>query len=102
MGPALRAEPVGAREEIRLEDRLQHQLQGRLDYPVGDGGDPQAALLASRFRDHPLSRRQGTKTPVLQRGPQPPEEPLDPTAAVMDRAVCPSTPAVLAPLFPRT
>ena len=28
MGPALRAEPVGTREEIRLENRLQHQFQG--------------------------------------------------------------------------
>ena len=34
MSPAPRAEPVGTREEIRLEDRLQHQLQGRLDHPV--------------------------------------------------------------------
>ena len=34
MSPAVRAEPVGAREEIRLEDRLQHQLQGCLDHPV--------------------------------------------------------------------
>ncbi len=37
MSPALRAEPVGAREEIRLEDRLQHQFQGRLDHPVPHG-----------------------------------------------------------------
>ena len=36
MSPAVRAEPVGAREEVRLEDRLQHQLQGCLDHPVGD------------------------------------------------------------------
>ena len=53
----IRTEPVAAREEIRLEDRLQHQLQGCLHYPVGDRGDPQAALLAARFRDHPLPQR---------------------------------------------
>ena len=34
MRPAPRAEPVGTREEIRLEDRFQHQFQGRLDHPV--------------------------------------------------------------------
>jgi hypothetical protein len=39
VGPAPGTEPVGAREEIRLEDRLQHQLQGRLGHPVPDGGD---------------------------------------------------------------
>jgi hypothetical protein len=26
MGPAIRAEPVGAREKVRLEDRLQNQF----------------------------------------------------------------------------
>src|SRR3954454_1101090 len=52
MGPALRAEPVGAREEIRLEDRLQHQLQGCLDYPIPNGGDPEATQLAARLGDH--------------------------------------------------
>ena len=57
MDPAAGAEPVGAREEIRLENRLQHQLQGRLDHPVADRADPQAAALAvpgfgiSRSRD---------------------------------------------------
>src|SRR4051812_20622147 len=33
MSPASRAEPVGTREDIRLEDRLQQQLQGCLDHP---------------------------------------------------------------------
>ena len=40
--PALRAEPVGARVEIRLEDRLQHQLQGRLRGAVPRSRDPRA------------------------------------------------------------
>ena len=44
MSPAPRTEPVRAREKIRLEDRLQHQLQGRLDHPVRYGRDPQTAL----------------------------------------------------------
>jgi hypothetical protein len=46
MSPALRTEPVGAREEVRLEDRFQHELQGRLRDPVPDGRDPEARRLA--------------------------------------------------------
>ena len=77
MSPALRAEPVGAREEIRLEDRLQHQLQGCLDHPVGDRGDPQAAQLAARLGDHPLPYRQRAETAVPELRPQLVEELLD-------------------------
>ena len=43
--PPLRPEPVGDRQEVGLEDRFQHQLQRRLDHPVGDGRDPQTAEL---------------------------------------------------------
>ena len=79
VSPALRAEPVGTREEIRLEDRLQHQFQGRLDHPVPHGGDPQAATLRrARLRDHPLPHRQRAEAAVLELGPQPVEEHLDP------------------------
>jgi hypothetical protein len=74
MSPAHRAEPVGAREEIRLEDRLQHQFQGCLDDPVGDGGNAQAAQLAVRLGNHPLPYWQRPETAVLQRGPQVTEE----------------------------
>ena len=78
MDPTAGTEPVGAREEIRLEDRLQHQLQGRLDHPVADRADPQAAALGrARFRDQPLPRRQRAETAVLQRVPQRAEELLD-------------------------
>jgi len=34
-----RAEAIGAWLEVRLEDRLEHQLQGRLHGPVPRGGD---------------------------------------------------------------
>ena len=37
--PAVRAEPIRARLEIRLKDGLEHQFQASLDHPVGDGGD---------------------------------------------------------------
>ena len=75
MDPMAGAEPVGTREEIRLEDRLQHQLQGRLDHPVADRADPQAAALGrARLRDQPLPRRQRAETAVLQPVPQRAEE----------------------------
>jgi hypothetical protein len=77
MGPALRTEPERTREEIRLEDRLQHQFQRRLYHPIRDGGDPEAALLAARLGNHPLPHRQRPKTTVLQRSPQRVEELLD-------------------------
>jgi hypothetical protein len=78
MGPTPGAEPVATRKEIRLQDRLQHQFQGCLDYPVAHGGDPKASGLAVRLRDQPLPHRQWTKAAVLQRGSQPSEENLDP------------------------
>jgi hypothetical protein len=75
MDPMVRAEPVGAREEIRLENRLQHQLQGRLDHPVADRADPQATALGrARFRDQPLPRGQRLEAAVLQCRPQPVKE----------------------------
>jgi site-specific DNA recombinase len=57
VGATLRTEPVRAREEVRLEDRLQHQLQGCLDHPIPHGRDPQRAQLAARLGDHPLAHR---------------------------------------------
>ena len=78
MCPAFRTETVRTRLEVRLENRLQHQLQGRLDHPVGNGRDPQSALLTARLGDHPRPHRQRAETAVLQRGPQPVEEHLDP------------------------
>lgn len=77
MSPVVRAEPVGTREELRLENRLQHQLQGRLHHPVPDGRDPQTALLAARLGDHPFPDRKRAETAVLDRVPQPVEEVLD-------------------------
>src|SRR6266536_1289795 len=78
MRSAHRAEPVAAREKVRLEDRLQHQLQRRLDHPVGDRGDPQPAQLAARLGDHPLLGRQRLEAALPQRGPQPVQELLAP------------------------
>ncbi len=63
--PPLRAEPIGARVEIRLEDRLKHQLQGGLHDPVPHGRDPQPAQLAAGLGDHPLPRGQRSKPPAF-------------------------------------
>ena len=59
LGPALRAEAVGTRLEVRLEDGLQHQFQGGLHDPVPHGRDAQAAAFAVRFGDHPLPHGKG-------------------------------------------
>ena len=40
LGAPLRPEPVRARLEVRLEDRLQHQRQRSLDDPVRDARYP--------------------------------------------------------------
>src|SRR5680860_667656 len=77
MSPSIRAEPVGTREEVRLENRLQHQLQRCLHHPVGDRGDPQTTQLAASLGDHPLPHRKWTEAAIPQRGPQPVEEVLD-------------------------
>ena len=39
MSPAFRAETVGTRQKLSLENRLQHQLQRCLDHPIRHGGD---------------------------------------------------------------
>ena len=47
MGTPVRAEPVRARQEVRLEDGLEHRLESGLDDPVGDSRDPQLSQLAA-------------------------------------------------------
>jgi hypothetical protein len=43
LGAASGAKAVGAGLEVRLEDRLQYQLQRGLDRPVACGGDPKGS-----------------------------------------------------------
>ena len=62
--------------EVRLEDRLQHQLERGLDHPVPDGCDRKPALLAAGLGDQPLPHRQRHKPPGLQVGPELGEERL--------------------------
>ena len=53
-GGPFRPEPIRARQEIRLEDRFQHELDRLLRHPVPHRGYPQRPLAALWFRDlHP-------------------------------------------------
>jgi len=58
VGSTFRAEPVGARVEVRLEDRFQDQLERGLHHPVRGGRNSQAAELPAALGDHPLPDRQ--------------------------------------------
>ena len=55
--PASRAEAVGTRLEVRLEDGLEHQLQGGLHDPVCGCRNAQRADLVARLRDGLLPHR---------------------------------------------
>jgi hypothetical protein len=64
LGPAPRPKPVGARLEVGLEDRLQHQLEGGLHDPVADRRDPQSAQPAAALGDQPLLDRLRPEAPA--------------------------------------
>ena len=66
VGPASGAEPVGTREEVHLEDRLQHRQQGGLRHPVPHGGDAQPAALAVRLGESSPPAPGSGGTPGLQ------------------------------------
>ena len=68
--PSLRAEPIRTRLKVRLEDRLEHQLQGGLDHPVAHGWDTQPARPAAGLRDHPLAHGQRNEAAGPQVGAQ--------------------------------
>ena len=64
----LRSEPEAARCEIRLENRLEHDLQRGLHHPVTNRRDAQRPGPPVRLGDlHPPHRR-GTPTPLGQLG----------------------------------
>lgn len=69
LSPVSRTETVTDRCEIRLEDRLQHQQQRRLNRAVHRRGDTEAPeLAASGFGNQSLPHRKWRKCPCLQFG----------------------------------
>ena len=81
---AVRAEPVRARLEVRLEDGFEHQLEGGLDHPVGHGRDPELAQLAAFLRDHHLPHRLRAELARLQRRPDVLQEHAHASRPVLD------------------
>jgi len=79
VGTPVRAKPIRARLEVRLEDGFQHCFQAGLGHSVGDGGDAELAHLARRpFRDHHASHLNRLELTGFQRVPDPAQEGLDP------------------------
>ena len=70
MRTSARTEAVRTRLEVRLEDGLEHEFQGRLHHPVTGGRDSQPTLLAARLGDHPFTHRQRLERAGLEIGPQ--------------------------------
>ena len=52
--PSVRAEPIRARQKVRLENRFKHRLQAGLDHPIGDSRDTELAEFSARFGYHHL------------------------------------------------
>jgi hypothetical protein len=77
MGSALRAKPVRARVKLRFEDRLQHQLEGRLRGAVPRGGDAEPASFgAAWLGDHPFPHGHRGEPPRFEIISQLGEEPV--------------------------
>jgi DNA invertase Pin-like site-specific DNA recombinase len=53
LGAPVWAKAVRARPKVRLEDRLEHQLQRGLHHAVGHGRDPQHPQASASIRKHP-------------------------------------------------
>src|SRR5450755_1265069 len=66
LGSASGPESVRGRAEVRLEDRLEHELGCRLHDPVAHRRDAQASELPRALRDQPLTRRQRTIGATLE------------------------------------
>jgi site-specific DNA recombinase len=77
VGPPPRTEAIRAWLEVRLEDRLEHQFEGRLHGAVPCGRDAQPSQLgAARLRDHPFPHREWSELPSFQILPKLRQEPL--------------------------
>ena len=74
----VRAEPVRARLEIRLEDGLEHQFQACLDHTVSDGGNTEFPEFPVRLGYHHLPYFNRGEPARLQRVTDLAQENLDP------------------------
>jgi Recombinase/Resolvase, N terminal domain/Recombinase zinc beta ribbon domain len=101
---APRAEPETARQEVRLEDRLEHDLRGSLHDPVADSRNRQRPLLGSaRLRDvNPPGRQRPVPSLPQLRG-QLTEQPGHPVLLGVRQAdtVNASSAAITAHILPR-
>jgi hypothetical protein len=69
---------IGTGIEVRLEDRLQHQLGGGLHHPVPDRRNAERPLTATGLRDHHPSHRLGPvrlRTQIIPETGKPPFQP---------------------------
>src|SRR5664279_2348121 len=66
LGSASGPKSVRGRAEVRLEDRLEHELGRRLHDPVAHRRDAQASELPRALRDQPLTRWQRTVGAALE------------------------------------
>ena len=73
-----RAEPIRARLEIRLENRLEHQFQASLDHTIGDGRNTELAELPAFLRYQYPAHLHRPELTRLQQIPDLPQKRLDP------------------------
>src|ERR1035438_9514483 len=62
----VRAEPIRARLEVRLENGLENRFQAGLDHPVSDGGDTEATQFPARLWNLHLPHLDRTELTRLQ------------------------------------
>src|SRR6266567_9136351 len=63
--PPAGAEPIRARQKIRLENGLEYQLQARLNHPVGDSRYTEFAEFPACLRYHHLPHVHGPELACL-------------------------------------
>src|SRR3954466_7117001 len=79
----VRAEPIRARFETRLEDGFENRLEAGLDDPVGDSGDTEfPELPGMTLRYHHLPHFDRRELARLQRVPDLAQKRLDPHPGV--------------------
>jgi len=72
-----RPEAEGRGQEVRLEDRIQHQLRRHLDDAILDRGDPQRPQLSVGFGDVPPQHGRCSVLACLERALKLIQQPLD-------------------------